>query len=62
MFMRNINYKVLIGIALIIIDLIIVTVVLKKSEGIGIIPLIIVFSPGLIGVFMIWYEKNWGRF
>lgn len=62
MFMRNINYKVLISIALIIIDLIIVTVVLKKSEGIGIIPLIIVLSPGLIGAFMIWYEKNWGRF
>lgn len=61
MFTRNINYKVLIGIALLIVDAIVLMSFMKRANSISLLPLLIICLPGVIGGFMIYYEYFRGR-
>ena len=61
MFMRNINKRVIVGIVLLIVDAIIALSVMKRSDNISLVSLIIILLPGAIGGFIIYYEKFRGR-
>ena len=61
MFMRNINKRVIVGIVLLIVDAIIALSVMKRSNNISLVSLIIILLPGAIGGFIIYYEKFRGR-
>ena len=61
MFMHSWNVKVLSGVGLIIIQAIIYMVILKRS-GTDFTLATICSLPGLIGAFLIWLEKEKGRF
>lgn len=63
MFMHSWNVKVLVGVGLIIIQAIIYMVILKRSgTDFTIATFFICSLPGLIGAFLIWMEKEKGRF
>ncbi len=62
MFTRNINTKVIVGVVLLIVQAIILLSYMKRAKSVELLPLIICCIPGLIGGFMIYYEKFRGRF
>jgi hypothetical protein len=63
MFMHSWNVKILAAVGLIIIQVIIYMVVMGRDSFNFTIPTFIICSlPGLIGAFILWLEKERGRF
>lgn len=62
MFTRNINTKVIIGVVLLIVQAIILLSFMKRAKSVELLPLVLCCIPGIIGGFMIYYEKFRGRF
>lgn len=60
--MRSWNIKVLIAVALIIVQAIIYAVISGRSHHFSLISFFICSLPGVIGALLIWIEKNKGRF
>ena len=63
MFMSSWNKKVLVAVALIILQVIIYMIVMgRDSTNFSLLSFVISSLPGLIGGFIIWYEKARDRF
>ncbi len=62
MFMHSWNQKVLVGVGLIIVQAIIYMVALKRGGGFSIPAFFVCSLPGIIGAFLIWLERERGRF
>jgi len=62
MFFSLLNKRIIIAIFLIIMQLIILSAFLKKAHDFHIIPFILVCIPGIIGILIIYFERNKGRF
>lgn len=62
MFRRSLNTKVIVGVVLLIVQAIVLLSFMKRAKSVELVPLIICCIPGIIGGFMIYYEKFRGRF
>lgn len=63
MFMHSWNKKVIIAVVLIIVQAIIYAVIAGRSNNhFSILTFFICSLPGIIGAFIIWIERNKGRF